>query len=123
MDLIVDDQSPVPFAEQPKMRVLLQHRQSLSAYSAFAVGHRLIGGDSHRADFLALAGVFTDFRLGQTGLRQQLVDPLPHCDGVRREDQRTALHLRHDRHPDDRLARTARHNTTTPEPPREVPPA
>ena len=110
VNLIVYDQSPIAFVEEIKMRKFLEHGQSTVLRSPLAIGHRLIGGDSHRADLFAMAGIFANLILEQCGFIQQFIDPLAHGNGIGSEDQCVALHLFHRRHTNHRLARPTGQN-------------
>ena len=80
MHFVVNDQSPIALIEQIEMgeRVLL----------ARAVGHDLIGGQGHGAHVFCRARILPDRVLGDSGLIEQLVEPLPRCGHAGHQDQR-----------------------------------
>ena len=69
--------------------------------------HHLIGGYRDGPDLLAFPGVLADLVVGERGPRHQFAFPLTSRDGVRHEDQRGRLRLRHRGRAHERLARAA----------------
>ena len=99
VDLVVDDQAPVLLTEELEVFELVGLRA--------APGEHLVGRDRHRADLLVVAGVLPHLLLGQLGLVEQLLAPLPDRDCVRGQDQGLGPDQAHDRHARDRLAGSA----------------
>jgi hypothetical protein len=100
VDLVVDDQPPVALVEDVEVGELLG--------LVVAVGEDLVGRQGDRADLLALAGVLGDLGLLQVGLVEDLAPPLLDGGDAGGQHQGGALHQRHARQADDRLAGAAR---------------
>ena len=100
VDLVVDDQAPVPLIEQGQVREL--------GVVPRPPGHDVVGRHGHGPDVLGGTAVLADLVRLKRGLVQQLGDPLPGGRNVRGQHQRRGLDFGHAGHADDGLARPAR---------------
>ena len=97
---VVHDEAPVLTAED--LEVLE------GAVLVAAPSQHLVGRDRHGPHGFAVARVLSDVFGRELGLVEQLVAPLPHGDGVGRQDQRLRAHEAHHGHARDGLARATR---------------
>ena len=98
MDLVVDDEAPVPGIKELEGPV----------FALGFAGDHLVGGDGDGLDFLLFTGVFADFVFGEGGAAQELVAPLSAGDGIGDQDERGRFRLGHRSRADDGFAGAAR---------------
>jgi len=98
VDLVVDDQTPVPGIEQVQVGV-----------GPFPLGREdLVGGDRDGSDLLTGSGVLPDLRFGQGRSAQQFGLPLSGRDRVGHQDEGGGTQVGHRGRADDRLAGATR---------------
>src|SRR6185312_17198483 len=102
MYLVVDDQAPIVARKESKMRIIFfGYFLSFGSFilvsigTGATIGQNLVGTDGDGADFFAVAGILSYQFWWYIGLVQDLLNPLAHCNGVGRKDQRGALNISH----------------------------